>query len=87
MAVCRDIGYVLDKLEWMRVEGIWPNGLRHLWTDAFGVVLLVSLHAALKDPQYLEQARTLVADVDREAITHVMACSSHLPGYLMRDYA
>jgi len=61
---------------------------------------------ALKNPQYLEQARTLVADVDRvdslhsyfdgyrsgdeydrEAITHVMACSSHLPGYLMRGYA
>jgi hypothetical protein len=106
VAACRDIGYVLDKLEWMRAEGIWPNGLRYLWTDAFGVVLLVSLHAALKDPQYLEQARTLVADVDRvdslhsyfdgyrsgdeydrEAITHVMACSSHLPGYLLRGYA
>ena len=23
------------------VEGIWPNGLRYLWTDAFGLVLLV----------------------------------------------
>ena len=65
MAACRDIGYVLDKLAWMRAEGIWPNGLRYLWTDAFGVVLLVSLHAELKDPQYLEQARALVADVER----------------------
>jgi hypothetical protein len=62
---CRDIGYVLDRLAWMRAEGIWPNGLRYLWTDAFGVVLLVSLHAELKDPQYLAQARALVADVDR----------------------
>ena len=48
MAACRDIGYVLDKLAWMRAEGIWPNGRRYLWTDAFGVVLLVSLHAELK---------------------------------------
>ena len=26
---------------------IWPNGRRYLWTDAFGVVLLVSLYIAL----------------------------------------
>ena len=39
--------YVLDKLRWMRAEHIWPNGLRYLWTDAFGVVLLVSLYRAL----------------------------------------
>lgn len=26
-------------------------------------------------------------EYDREAITHVMACSSHLPGYLLRDKA
>ncbi len=25
-------------------------------------------------------------EYDREAITHVMACSSHFPGYLLRDY-
>jgi hypothetical protein len=25
--------------------------------------------------------------LDCEAITHVMACSSHLPGYLLRGYA
>ena len=65
MAVCSNIGYVLDRLAWMRAERIWPNGLRYLWTDAFGVVLLVSLHATLKDPQYLEQARALVAEVER----------------------
>ena len=40
MAVCSNIGYVLDRLAWMRAGGIWPNGLRYLWTDAFGVVLL-----------------------------------------------
>jgi hypothetical protein len=24
----RDVGYVLKKLDWMRAERIWPNGLR-----------------------------------------------------------
>jgi hypothetical protein len=24
-------------------NGLWPNGSRYLWTDAFGVVLLVFL--------------------------------------------
>ena len=35
----RNAGYVLEKLDWMYAERIWPNGLRYLWTDAFGVVL------------------------------------------------
>jgi hypothetical protein len=26
-------------------------------------------------------------EYDRDAITHVMACSAHFPGYLLRDYA
>jgi hypothetical protein len=43
MAACVDIDYVLAKLTWMRQQRIWPNGLRYLWTDAFGVILLVSL--------------------------------------------
>ncbi len=38
-----EIAAVLDKLDWMRAERIWPNGLCYLWSDAFGVVLLVSL--------------------------------------------
>jgi hypothetical protein len=33
----------LGTLDWMRSERIWPNGSRYLWTDGFGVVLLVSL--------------------------------------------
>jgi hypothetical protein len=28
-----DVGHVLTKLDWMRAERIWPNGLRYLWTD------------------------------------------------------
>lgn len=59
MTALKDTRYVIDKLAWMRSQVIWPNGLRYLWTDAFG--------------EYV-----------REAITHVMACSSHFPGYLLR---
>ena len=149
MKPCHDIDYVLHKLDWMREEGIWPNGLRYLWTDAFGVVLLASLATELKDDRYLDQAKQLVDDVyhvlsrkrgirigeaanrdgqyfhylamwmyalsgvslglqaigkspqrveqinrffeawrsrdeyDREAITHVMACTSHFPGLML----
>jgi hypothetical protein len=35
---------------------IWPNGGRYLWTDAFGVVLLVSLYRIHDDRKYIEQA-------------------------------
>src|SRR5206468_5999352 len=55
----------LDKLDWMRKERIWPNGLRYLWTDAFGLVLLVSLYEALRDERYLDEAEGLVAEVNR----------------------
>ena len=65
MTACNDPQYVLDKLAWMHVEGIWPNGLRYLWTDAFGVVLLISLYAELEDRRYLDQAEWVVAEVDR----------------------
>jgi hypothetical protein len=65
MAACIDTGYVVDKLRWMRTEGIWPNGMRYLWTDAFGVVLLVSLYAALDERRYLDEAESVVADVER----------------------
>lgn len=63
--VNKDIEYVLDKLAWMREQSIWPNGLRYLWTDAFGLVLLVSLYKELNEDQYLKQAEWLVAEVDR----------------------
>ena len=41
-----EIAAVRSRLHWMREQQIWPNGLRYLWTDAFGVVLLVSLFRA-----------------------------------------
>lgn len=60
-----DTDYVLRKLDWMREERIWPNGLRYLWTDAFGVVLYVSLFRGLGDRRWLDQAEELVAEVER----------------------
>jgi hypothetical protein len=51
-----EIEYVLAKLRWMREQRIWPNGLRYLWTDAFGLVLLVSLYHEL----HQERIRLLV---------------------------
>ena len=65
MASGSGIDYALARLEWMRRERIWPNGLRYLWTDAFGVILLVSLYEALDQAAYLDQAESLVAEVDR----------------------
>ncbi len=65
MAICHDIRYVEERLKWMREEHIWPNGLRYLWTDAFGVVLLASLHADSGRRHYLDEAESLVAEVDR----------------------
>jgi hypothetical protein len=60
-----DVDYVLAKLDWMRAERIWPNGLRYLWTDAFGIVLLVSLYRELGEQRWLDQAEDLVVSVDR----------------------
>lgn len=64
MAV-RDLDYVLNKLEWMRAERIWPNGLRYLWTDAFGLVLYVSLFRETGERRWLDDAKQLVAEVDQ----------------------
>lgn len=61
----RDVDYVLGKLDWMRAERIWPNGLRYLWTDAFGVVLYASLYRELGEKRWLDEAEQLVADVER----------------------
>jgi hypothetical protein len=61
----QSISYVRDKLRWMRSNQIWPNGLRYLWTDAFGVVLLASLYESLDDQSFLDEAEWLVSEVDR----------------------
>jgi hypothetical protein len=59
------IAYVRNKLRWMRSQQIWPNGLRYLWTDAFGVALLISLFEELGERSFLDDAEWLVADVNR----------------------
>src|SRR3954468_11075689 len=61
----RDIGYVLGKFDWTRAERIWPNGLRYLWADAFGVVLYVALYRELGEEPWLEEVECLVAEVER----------------------
>jgi hypothetical protein len=60
-----DLDAVLARLRWLREEGIWPNGPRYLWTDAFGVVLLLSLYRELREERYLEEALWVVSEVDR----------------------
>src|SRR3990172_10412340 len=65
MTGLKDTDYVLGKLDWMRAERIWPNGLRYLWTDAFGLVLLVSLYEELKEDRFLDEAESLVGEVQR----------------------
>jgi hypothetical protein len=49
----------------MRPAGIRPNAPRYLWTDAFGVVLLVSLSSELGDDRYAQEAEWVVAEVER----------------------
>ena len=56
---------VLARLKWMRQERIWPNGVRYLWTDAFGVTLLVSLRNELADDRFLAEAEWVVSEVNR----------------------
>nr|WP_166180467.1 hypothetical protein [Altererythrobacter segetis] len=60
-----EIDYVRDKLAFMEAEAIWPNGLRYLWTDAFGVVLYLSLYRELGERTWLDKAEQLVANVER----------------------
>ena len=64
MAV-RDIDYVIARMQWMEAQNIWPNGLRYLWTDAFGLVLYLSLYNHTGDKAYLDRAGQLVHDVYR----------------------
>ena len=61
----RRVVEVQQRLVWMRKQGIWPNGLRYLWTDAYGVVLLVSLYHETGDRAWLTQAEWVVAEVER----------------------
>lgn len=61
----KHIDYVVHKLQWMEARHIWPNGLRYLWTDAFGLILYLSLFETTGDDTYRSRAGELVADVYR----------------------
>lgn len=63
--VLHDLAFVEEKLAWMETNEIWPNGLRYLWTDAFGLVLYLSLYRETRNREYLDQAETLVSAVYR----------------------
>jgi hypothetical protein len=54
------VARVLRKLDWMREQRIWPDGMRYLWTDAFGVVLFVSLYRELRRNEFLDEAERVV---------------------------
>ena len=60
-----DIEYVQRKLQWMEENRIWPNGLRYLWTDAFGLVLYLSLYRETGESTYRTRAGQLVSEVYR----------------------
>ena len=60
-----EIAAVESRLAWMRKTRIWPNGPRYLWTDAFGVVLLVSLWREIRDDRLLRECELVVAEVER----------------------
>ena len=60
-----DVDGVLARLDRMESERIWPGGPRYLWTDAFGVVLLVSLWRLTHEARHVEKAERVVAEVER----------------------
>ncbi len=61
----KDIAWVEARLNWMETNCVWPNGLRYLWTDAFGLVLYLSLYQETGLVKYLDQSKTLVDEVYR----------------------
>lgn len=60
-----NIEYVEQKLRWLEDNEIWPNGLRYLWTDAFGVVLYASLYEQTGHISWLNKAEALIDNVYR----------------------
>ena len=60
-----NIPKVLKKLEWMKNQKIWPNGKRYLWTDSYGIILLVSLYKETNQIKYLNEAESVIQDVKK----------------------
>ena len=63
MAEDNKIHNVLEVLDFMKREKIWPNGLRYLWTDAHGLCNLVTLYNVTADKSYIAQAEDLIKKV------------------------
>jgi hypothetical protein len=61
----KNLELALEQLGLVRDEGTWPRGRRDLWTDAVGVVLLLSLYQELGEERYLAEAEWVAAEVDR----------------------
>eukprot|EP01080_Neovahlkampfia_damariscottae_P007809 gene7809-12282_t len=61
-----NLSKVLNKLQWMKKEKIWPNGKRYLWTDSYGIILLVSLYKETKEIKYLQEAEWVIDDVKKK---------------------
>jgi hypothetical protein len=64
-APLKELAWVERRLTWMRANRIWPNGLRYLWTDAFGVVLAASLYRDTRDAAYKQLADAVIEGVER----------------------
>lgn len=94
----RDIPWVLEKFRWMREERIWPNGagyfcrqpglpdVKFAFTN-YGVSLGLQAAGAWEDRverlnAFFDSYRS-GDEYDREAITHVMGCTSHFPGLFL----
>ena len=56
---------VRDRFAQLQEQGVWPLGRRDLWTDALGLLTLLSLHRELGEPRFLSQAEWVAQEVDR----------------------
>ncbi len=65
MPTSQNLDLVLERLDRIRGEGLWPNGRRDLWTDALGVICLLSLYQTLENERYLTEAEWIAQEVDR----------------------
>jgi len=56
---------VLDRLDRIRDQGLWPTGPRDLWADALGVICLLSIYRTTGQERFLAEAEWVAQEVDR----------------------